>query len=374
MYYKFKIKLKIPEMNSKKITKKELCLYLFALIFIVSGKTFGKSNQSPYQIKKIVIDAGHGGKDPGCIGTCFKTKEKDVTLQVALEFGQLIKENYPNVEIVFTRNKDVFVELDERTKIANETKADLFISIHCNAMPKGNEHFRGTETYIMGTTMNSEVVKRENAVILLENNYQNKYEGYNQNTPEGKILLHSFQTGFQKASLNLANIMEDELHAMSNFPSKGVKQAGLLVLRKTACPSILVEIGFLTNRIDESYLSQKEGQSKVALALFKGFIKYKMSVENYQSDDKLYTVKGVTNHKTMTKIEKEEEKIENPIKKSNLKIKPITPQLIFNSKNKFNFAIQLESVNVKNQNRIEFWEKQTGYTVVEMIVNDRKNI
>ncbi len=327
------------------ITNVKYKALLICFIIFFNQNNFCKGSNTPYQIKRIVIDAGHGGKDSGCVGAHFKTKEKDVTLAIALLLGKLIQSNYPDLEIIYTRKKDEFIELHERAMIANRNKADLFISIHCNAMPAGNNHFRGTETYIMGTSMNSEVVKRENSVVLLEKNYKDHYN-FDPNSPEGKIMIFGYQTGFQKASLNFASLIEEELNKATFFPTKGVKQAGLLVLRSTACPSVLIETGFLTNITDENYLIQEEGRNVVAMAIYKSFVRYKMSVEEYSDDKRLYTIKGLSS---------------KTVKFS--KIKPITPQVDVNLKNKTTFAIQFEALNSKSQERKLFWDKTIGQNI-----------
>ncbi|HVD99279.1 MAG TPA: N-acetylmuramoyl-L-alanine amidase [Cytophagaceae bacterium] len=230
-----------------------------------------------YQIKTVVIDAGHGGKDPGCHGKA--SHESDVTLKVALELGRIIKENCPEVKVVYTRTTDKFVELYDRAAIANKQNADLFISIHCNSGPKTAS---GTETFTMGlhtSDENLEVAKRENSVILKEDNYQQKYDGYDPNSPMAHILMANYQKAFMENSISFAGKIEKQFKTKLKKNSRGVKQAGLLVLWKTYMPSVLVEIGFLTNSTEEKYMSNKTNRVYIASCVYRAFKEYKKEVE-----------------------------------------------------------------------------------------------
>ena len=235
-------------------------------------------HKGTYQLKTVVIDAGHGGKDPGCSG--INTKEKDVALAVALKLGKFIEQNCKGVKVIYTRTTDVFVELQERAGIANRNNADLFICIHCNANPNKEAH--GAETYVMGLHKakgNLEVAKRENSSILLEDNYKKNYGGFDPNSDEANILFIIYQNVYQQQSLDLAAKIQNYYRENANRTDKGVKQAGFLVLWKTAMPSLLTETGFLTNPDEEKFLASNTGQDFLALSIFKAFRDYKDQVE-----------------------------------------------------------------------------------------------
>lgn len=232
----------------------------------------------PFDLKTVVIDAGHGGKDPGCSGV--KYKEKDVALAVALKLGKFIEENCKDVKVVYTRTTDVFLELQERAAIANRNNANLFICIHCNANPNKEAH--GSETYVMGlhkTRGNLDVAKRENASILLEDNYKKKYEGFDPNSDEANIIFSFYQNTYLEQSLNLAAKIQKHYKEKATRVDKGVRQAGFLVLWKTAMPSLLTETGFLTNVEEEKFLGSEKGQEYIAVSIFKAFREYKDEIE-----------------------------------------------------------------------------------------------
>lgn len=229
-------------------------------------------------IRKVVIDPGHGGKDPGAVGK--RSKEKDIVLSVSLKLGAYIKQNFKDVDVVYTRKTDVFVELWQRAAIANNAKADLFISIHCNAVKSTTPY--GTETFVMGLHRSQEnlaVAKKENASILLEDNYQQRYDGFDPNSPEGHILFSLYQNTYQKQSIDYAAFVQEEFRDRLKRVDRGVKQAGLLVLAKSAMPSVLVELGFVSNLNEEAYLITEKGQNELALSLFKAFRRYKYAFE-----------------------------------------------------------------------------------------------
>ncbi len=231
------------------------------------------------KIKTVVLDAGHGGKDPGCSGSTG-TREKDVALEIVLALGRRIKEAYPSVKVYYTRQSDVFVNLHERSSIANRHRANLFISIHCNASTSHKLH--GTETYTMGlhkTQNNLDVAKRENAVIFQERDYKKNYKGFD-NSPLSHIMMANYQNAFMMNSLKFAQKIERQLRVHTDRHSYGVKQAGFLVLWETAMPSVLIETGFLSNPEEEDYLSSEEGQNGVAEAIFRAFKSYKQEIEN----------------------------------------------------------------------------------------------
>lgn len=231
-------------------------------------------------IKTIVIDAGHGGKDPGARGRI--SREKDIVLDITLQLARKIKTEMPQVKVVLTRATDKFVDLNERSNIANRRKADLFISIHCNSLPKNKVSPAGTETFVMGlhkSDENLEVAKRENAVILLEKDYEDKYNGFNPNSPLAYIMLANRQSAYIASSLNFAGKIERQFKKHADRSSRGVKQAGFMVLWQTAMPSVLVEAGFLSHAQEEKYLNSEEGQDQIAESIFRAFKQYKEEVE-----------------------------------------------------------------------------------------------
>ncbi len=247
------------------------------LIGLLFSMTAGLPVRKPGGIHKIVIDAGHGGHDPGTLGK--HTKEKDVALAVALKLGRYMQENFPDVEIIFTRKTDVFVELYRRAQIANEDKADLFISIHCNGTKTSQA--KGTETWVMGlhkSKENLEVAKTENASILMEDNYS-KYDGFDPNSPEANIIFSLYQNVYLDKSLDLASKVEKQFRERLKATDRGVKQAGFWVLYKTTMPGILIETGFLSNPDDEQQLSSEQGQDQLANSIYHAVRDYKEEVE-----------------------------------------------------------------------------------------------
>ena len=252
--------------------------FVFAFVFADANKAV--------LIKTVVIDAGHGGKDPGASSKSGKIHEKDVALTVALKLGSYIEKNFPEVNVIYTRKTDVFLELHERAEIANKAKADLFIAIHCNAST--NEDIYGTSTYVLGlhrTEANLEVAKRENSVILLEDDRDKNYE-FDPNTPEGHIIMSMKQNAFLDQSIDFASKTEHEFGTYSKRKSLGVKQAGFYVLYKTAMPSLLCEIGFISNPEEEKFLVSPKGQELVATGLSNAFGGYKEQMEGSPAVDK----------------------------------------------------------------------------------------
>lgn len=249
------------------------------LLFLVIGLTHPSVAQKDFRINKVVIDPGHGGKDPGCNGK--HSREKEIALSIGLELGRQIKAVHPDVEVIYTRDKDVFIPLNERAAIANRNQADLFISIHCNYIGIRNRA-TGSETYVLGLHRaedNLDVAKRENAAILMEDDYEKTYEGFDPYSPEGHIILSMFQHAYLEQSIQVATYIERNFKANGKLNSRGVKQAGFLVLRETAMPSVLVETGFLSADLDENYLMEKDNQRQVAQAMRKAFTQYKQDME-----------------------------------------------------------------------------------------------
>lgn len=234
--------------------------------------------QKGSKIKTIVIDAGHGGRDPGAMGK--NSKEKNIVLDVALKTGTYIRQNLPDVKVVFTRSKDEFIELHRRAAIANENNADLFISIHCNASTDPKVY--GAETFVMGehkTQANLEVAKLENAAILLEENASEEYGDFDPNSTAAYIALSLFQSDNKQQSIKLAQQVQEQFTKRVGRKDRSVQQAGFLVLYKTAMPSILVELGFITNPVEEAFLLSEEGRVYMASAIYRSFREYKQQYE-----------------------------------------------------------------------------------------------
>lgn len=231
-----------------------------------------------FKIRTVIIDAGHGGKDPGTHGATFK--EKDVVLKIALKLGAYIETNFPEVKVIYTRKTDKFIELTERAEVGNRNNADLFISIHANAISTSKTY--GTETWVMGLHKSEEnlaVAKRENAVILNEDNYEEKYQGFD-NSTESIIMMSLIQNAYLESSVKFADKIEKQFKSRVGRNSRGIKQAGFIVLYKTAMPSVLVEVGFLTNATEEKFLGTDAGQDLIASGIYRAFKEYKSEVES----------------------------------------------------------------------------------------------
>jgi N-acetylmuramoyl-L-alanine amidase len=265
--------------NAKALGTRFLPLFCAAIILL--GLPAAKSVRVVNSLKTLVIDAGHGGVDPGCNGANEIT-EKQVTLGVALKLGKILADSMPELKVIYTRTSDKTLKLSDRPELANKNSADLFISIHCNA--NNNVSAAGSETYFMGlhkSEGNLEVAKRENAAITFESDYQDnvRYGGFDPNSPEGHIIFSLVQNAFMKQSLKLASGIENHTGKISPIKSRGVKQAGFLVLWQTSMPSVLVETGFLTNSSDRKVLKTDEGQRKIALGIYRAIRDYKIGLE-----------------------------------------------------------------------------------------------
>jgi N-acetylmuramoyl-L-alanine amidase len=294
----------------------------FAIIWLCTT-SFMPDSSSFMGIKRIVIDAGHGGKDSGCLGS--SAKEKDVCLSIALNLGKAIENAYKNVEVIYTRKTDVFVELHERAQIANDKKADLFICIHANSGPPAAY---GVETYVMGlhrSEANLSVAQRENSSILMEDNYQMKYEGFDPNSAESYIAISLMQSAHLEQSLNFASKVQDNFGKIGRS-NRGVKQAGFLVLYRTTMPSVLIETGFLTNKEEEKFLADKENQEKIAGTIFEAFKEYKTEIEKNAESIK-QEPQNENPDKEKTPVKKEKETKEN---------KAYTPQPLYKSNTETN--------------------------------------
>ena len=241
-----------------------LCLIL--LVFGVEAKDF-----------TVVIDAGHGGKDPGAVSATGKIREKDITLKVALMVGESIKKNHPEVKVLYTRKTDVFVGLNDRARMANKADADLFISIHVNAAE--NRSAKGAETFTLGveadrTKRNLDIAKRENGVILYEENHEKTYANFNPNSPESYIIFEFMQSEFVKESIHIAQYVQENFANDANRMDRGVRQAGFLVLNATSMPSILVELGYISNAEESKYLASDAAQKRLSNCISKAFDSY----------------------------------------------------------------------------------------------------
>ena len=250
---------------------------LFLGMFSFEGAIYAQESYG--KIKCICIDPGHGGKDPGCVGKM--SYEKNIVLKVALKVGKLIREKHPDVKVVYTRDKDVFIELGERGKIANKHKADLFISLHVKSV-SNNKQVSGIETYVLGlhkTEANLKVAMKENEVIKYEDDYSVKYSGFDPSRAESYIIFSMMQNLYLGNSLRIAGLVQDELISATHNADRSVRQAGYLVLKDVAMPAILIEMGFISNPQEERFLSTADGQNKIARSIAKAFTAYKEEVE-----------------------------------------------------------------------------------------------
>lgn len=239
-------------------------IFLFATISIAASNRF-----------TLVIDAGHGGHDAGALGAT--SKEKDINLNVALAFGRYVERNCPDVKVIYTRKTDVFVPLNVRADIANKNKADLFMSIHTNALP-GGKIARGVETYTLGMARaksNLDVAKRENSVILVEDDYKQHYAGFDPNSSESYIMFEFMQDKYMEKSVELAKQVQSQVCSSTSHADKGVHQAGFLVLRCTSMPSCLIELGFITTPDEEAYLNSDAGIDALGRGIYRAFVNYK---------------------------------------------------------------------------------------------------
>ena len=301
----------------------------------------------------LVIDAGHGGHDAGALGTF--SKEKNINLNVALAFGRLVENNCPQVKVIYTRKTDVFIPLHQRADIANRNKADLFISIHTNALPKG-ARATGLETYTLGmhrASDNFDVAKRENSVILIEKDYKQHYEGFDPNSSESYIMFEFLQDKNMAQSVELARLVQKRTCAVAARPNKGVKQAGFLVLRETSMPSCLIELGFISTPSEEQFLNSDEGVASMGRGIYQAFCEY---LAKY---DKSFTVpfkpgenvkpQMTEPEKETVKEEKKEEKKETKEEKNNVPQQTEAPEK--SEAPVFKVQILTSSVKLKSGNR-----------------------
>ena len=253
---------------------KLLVAFLFVLLITIN-QSFGQG----YRIKTIVIDAGHGGKKPGASGSF--SKENDISLKVALKLGNKIKEDLPDIKVIYTRTKDVDIDLYRRAEIANEANADLFISVHCNSMPPGNKGIKGVETLVAGShrLKEQDAAIRENADIKLEKNYKSKYDGYDPNNPTTFIILSLLKNAFRDKSIKFAKLIQDSYIKRDERFSRGVKEQGVLVLQRCGMPAVLTEVGFISNKAEEIYINSEKGQNEIAESILAAIKTYKKNIE-----------------------------------------------------------------------------------------------
>lgn len=283
------------------------------LVVILFSSQVANAQEKTFKLNTVVIDAGHGGKDPGAI--IGNVKEKDIVLDVALRTGKLIQQQFLDVKVIYTREKDEFISLLDRAEIANKQKADLFISIHVNTFQK--KDINGAETFILGNHRsedNLKVAQMENSVILLEDDYTTRYEGFDPNSAESYIMFELIQNEFLEQSRFFADQIQTSFIKNANRKSRGVKQAGFLVLRQTTMPSVLIELGFISNNTEVVYLVSNEGKQNMAQSIAKAFANYKMR-NDLRSEIK-------TNETPLTKSEEEPTIAENKIPNQQTTPKP----------------------------------------------------
>lgn len=260
-------------MNGNKIISYLLLLFSL-LVFVQVDLLAQKKNFT------VVIDPGHGGRDPGALGA--SSKEKDIVLAVGKKVGELIASKHNDVNVLYTRDKDLFVALGKRAEIANKAKADLFISIHCNALDRRRASPRGVETYVLGlhrSKDNLDVAKAENAVILYEPDYSTRYQGFDPNEPESYIMFEFMTDQYLQQSVSFATLVQNRLVNNSKLTNRSVRQAGFLVLREVAMPSVLVELGYISNAEDERYMRSSKGQNSMAMSIYMAFSDYKQEYD-----------------------------------------------------------------------------------------------
>ena len=288
-------------------------LFVISVLFLCFSFVHAQETK---KLKKVVIDPGHGGDKPGAVGKI--SMEKDIVLSVSLKFGEMIKNNFEDVEVIFTRTTDVDVDLYKRSQIANKEKADLFISIHANSSK--NKEATGFETFVMGlskSSANLDVAKKENADILKEDNYQNNpnYQGFDPNSAESYIMFALYQNAYLYNSLEFASKLQNQYNSRIKSINRGVKQAEFFVLYKTATPAVLTEIGFISNEKEEKFMNTNEGQELLAISLFNAFNEYKALVEEGTPlKNPVLATKDYTSKRGIVKKEEPKEKAPAPKK------------------------------------------------------------
>ena len=264
------------KMEGNKTIKRIFTLTLTLITCLVWGEVAqAMTTQATNSKFTLVIDAGHGGRDPGAIGRF--SREKNINLSVAKAFGKLVEQHCPDVKVIYTRKTDVFVPLGRRAEIANNAHADLFVSIHTNSLP-GKAIGRGAETYTLGMARadeNLEVAKRENSVILVEEDYQQRYQGFDPKSSESYIIFELMQDQYMAQSVEFAQMVQKEFRTTGGRKDKGVHQAGFLVLRETGMPSVLIELGYISTHDEEAFLNSQNGIRKMSQSIYNAFVNYK---------------------------------------------------------------------------------------------------
>ena len=324
--------------------------FRFGILIVAFLLPLALNAQRGEKITTVVIDPGHGGKDSGAIGAI--SKEKDLILTVALLTGDYIKKNLPDVKVVYTRERDVFVTLNERAAIANRNNADVFISIHCNSTDAKGASAVGAETFVLGEHKNAanlEVAKKENSSILYEEDADEQYGNFDLNSPEAYIALSLFQQEYLNQSLQLAANVQEQFSKRVGRKDRGVQQAGFLVLWRTAMPSILIELGFISNAAEERFLASEAGQTYMASAIYRAFRDFKASFEGENVTAK---TENKTENKTEVKSETPTTQAETPqpkeTPKTEEKVTPAEPeQPVVTSQPKVAFKVQFATRDTK---------------------------
>lgn len=299
--------------------------FRFGILVLAFLLPLALNAQRGEKISTVVIDPGHGGKDTGAIGAI--SKEKDLNLTVALLVGDYIKKNLPDVKVVYTRERDVFVTLNERAAIANRNNADVFISIHCNSTDSKGASASGAETFVLGEHKNAanlEVAKKENSSILYEEDADEQYGNFDLNSPEAYIALSLFQQEYLNQSLQLAANVQEQFSKRVGRKDRGVQQAGFLVLWRTAMPSILIELGFISNAAEERFLASEDGQTYMASAIYRAFRDFKASFEGENVVAKTTTTQPKETPKQEEKVTPKQEEKVTPQQEA--KVTPVAPE------------------------------------------------
>ena len=309
----------------------------------------------------VVLDAGHGGHDPGALGSF--TKEKDLNLGVVLNLGSIIEKNFKDVKVVYTRNTDKYLTLQERADVVNDNHADLFICIHTNSSPSSSAY--GTESYTLGlakSKANLDVAMRENSVILLEKDYKSKYKGFDPTSVESYIMFEFMQDKYIDKSIEFASIVQKQFVSYCARSDRGVRQAGFWVLHRSACPSVLVEIGFLTNPAEERYLSSETGQNEISKAIYNSFVYYKRDHDKKSGGQTIY-VQKTEPYVKKAEVEKKEETapIVDTVKENPQPVKNTVPE---------STITRNESVNSKDMSHEPIYKVQLFATKKIMKPND----
>ncbi len=348
--------------------------FIYLIMQFCFSETIFAQTDTKYKIKKVVIDAGHGGKDPGAIGKI--SQEKDITLKIALLVGSYIEEHIEEVEVIYTRQTDEFLKLRRRSEIANDNKADLFISIHVNSSKYTEPH--GTSTYVMGLNKsddNLEVAKLENSAIYIESNYEKDYENFDIESPENYIILSLYQNVNLENSLLFASKVQEQFEKRAVRKNLGVKQAGLLVLWTTTMPSVLIETGFISNETEELFLSTEYGQTIVASAIFRAFREYKILIESH-SDFTIKKNEPTTEDELIDKYTEPEIMFSIILKSSTIRLTPTDPSFegIENIQEHYNKGIYKYTVpEVADYDQITILHKQIIKTLPDAYIIAYKN-